>query len=163
MINSLDSHFKYFEDSTLVKVRKEFKEQRLDSLNKLITRDRKFLGPWIQHTQSAITKGGNVYKSCLILEKFTATNEKKIKEIEQQLAIISNNLDPLVSSVCLQDCQVISLLDQIKNLKFENERIIIRVSDLRGLISTKIEMMANALKEEKSVVTTPNLVSLEAT
>lgn len=39
--------------------------------------------------QDALDEGGQIYKSCLILPKFTIDIEKKIRECERQLSIIS--------------------------------------------------------------------------
>lgn len=161
LINFVDSHFESFEKLALVKVKKEFQEKRVGNLKELISKDKALLSNCIKNIQGTMY-GGKVYKYCLVLSKFTEANEKKVKEIEHQLVTISNTFDPLANSVCSQESQVMSLLNQIKNLKFENERIIGRVCELKGLISSKIEMMADALKEAKDATTTPDPVSLKA-
>lgn len=56
---------------------------------------------------------------------------------------------------------MLPLLDHIEIIRLENEKIITRVCDLRGLISTKIEVMVNALKEARSVVTALDPTGLE--
>lgn len=75
-----------------------------------------------------------------------------MKDLENQLAIIFDTFDPLAGDVSQQEGQVTSLLDNIRCLKSENDRIVGRVSELRGLISSKIEIMVSALKEAKDAM-----------
>lgn len=81
LIKFVESHFKSFEDLALAKVKNEFKK-RVDSVKELIAKDKDLLSTFIENVQGAISEGGKVYKSCLILSKSTKENEK-IKYIEQ--------------------------------------------------------------------------------
>lgn len=89
LINSMDTHFESLEKSAAVKVRGEFNAKRLRTLKRMITDDRVTLDTCIKRVQDALSKGGNIYKSCLSLSKFTKDIEKKSKEHEDQLARIS--------------------------------------------------------------------------
>lgn len=56
---------------------------------KMIEDDRVSLLVALKDIQDALDKGGNIYKSCLILSKFTIDINKKIRECESQLANVS--------------------------------------------------------------------------
>lgn len=58
-------------------------------------------------------EGGNLYKSCLSLNKFTVDIEKKSQEHRNQLESISKSVDPLTNYLNNHEDQVISLLEKI--------------------------------------------------
>lgn len=65
----------------------------------MIANDKYLLATSVKNIQSALFEGGNIYKSCLSLSKFTEDIEKKMKECEKQLADITQAFDPLTISV----------------------------------------------------------------
>lgn len=77
LIDSVDSHFEYLKKFAEEKVRNEFDARRLCTLKNMISNDRATLCNCVKSLQDAITIGGNLYKSCLFLNKFTADIEKK--------------------------------------------------------------------------------------
>ena len=138
LINSVSTHFESLEKLALVKVQKEFDARKISKLKGLIANDKSLLATCVKNIQSALSEGGRIYKSCLSLSKLTEENEKKVKDHEKELAAISNAFDPLTVSVGEQEGQVISLLDKIKSLKCDNDKVVERGCELRGLIGSKI-------------------------
>lgn len=55
----------------------------------MVVGDRVTLDTCVKGIQDALSKGGNIYKLCLSLSKFTQDIEKKTKEHEDQLAQMS--------------------------------------------------------------------------
>lgn len=55
----------------------------------MVEGDRTSLITAMKDIQDTLDEGGNIYKSCLILPKFTINIDKKIKECEGRLANIS--------------------------------------------------------------------------
>lgn len=119
LINSMDTHFESLEKSVEVKVHNEFNAKRLRTLKRMIADDRASLDTCVKSMQDGLSEGDNIYKSCLSLSKFTKDIEKKSKEHEEQLAKISQSLDPLSTSMNSKEDQLISLLDKIKSLSHE--------------------------------------------
>lgn len=68
--------------------------------------DRITLDASIKSVDEALSKGGNIYTSCLKLSKFTQDIEKKIKENEDQLDHWSQSFDPLLVSLSGHEAQV---------------------------------------------------------
>lgn len=64
-INSIDTHFESFEKSAEEKVLNEFNAKRLQTLKKMIAKDRVTLGVYLKSMQDALFEGRNLYKSCL--------------------------------------------------------------------------------------------------
>lgn len=146
-----------------IKCKRSLIEKRLSQLKEVIAKDNFLLATYIKNTQGSISEVGKAYKSYLVLSKFTEGNEKKVKDLENQLATISTTFDPLASDVVQQEGQVTTLLDKIRCFKNENEKIVGRVCELRGLICLKIEIMVSALKEAKAIVVVSDLENLETT
>lgn len=84
-----------------------------------------------------------------------------MKDIEKQLATIFDAFDRLVDNVSEQEGSVISILEKIRSLKHENERIVGRACELKGIIGMKIEIMVNALKEAKETMVASDLVNID--
>lgn len=104
--------------------------------------------------QDAITVGGNLYKSCLSLNKFTTNIEKKSQEYKDQLKIMSKSVDPLSNSLSQHENQVIYLLEKIQSLSYDWERIIGKVGELRSHIVPKLDVMLNSLQDAQSALKT---------
>lgn len=120
----------------------------------MIAYDRSLLDTCVKTIQDALSKWGNVYKSFLSSSKFVEDIEKKIKENEKQLANISQSFDLLNTYVADQEGQVVSLLDKIKSLTHDKDKIISRVGELRSLITPKMDTMLSTLKEARDVIAT---------
>lgn len=103
LINSVSTHFESLEKSAEVKVQKEFDDKRFNRLKCMITNEKSLLATCVKNIQSALSKGGKIYKSCFSLSKLTKENEKKIKDHEKQLAAIYYAFDPLIVSVGKQE------------------------------------------------------------
>lgn len=99
MINSVDTHFESFEKFVEEKVQHEFNTKRLQNLKKMIANDKVTLDTCVKSMQEALSEGGNLYKSCLSLKRFTKDFEKNSKEHEDELACISQSVDPLLVSL----------------------------------------------------------------
>lgn len=89
LIDFVDTHSESLEKFVEAKVHSEFNAKRLGTLKRMISDDRVVLDTCIKSTQDALSEGGNIYKSCLSLSKFTDDIEKKSKEHEMQLVGIS--------------------------------------------------------------------------
>jgi hypothetical protein len=115
----------------------------------MIVNDRDSLSIWVKCIQGAIFEGGNIYKSCITMKKFTIDFDERIKDQEAKLITISQDFDPKTSSIVDHEGQIISLHDKIIGIVHEKNRVVERVCELRGLIGPKIEKMFSALKEAK--------------
>lgn len=60
-----------------------------------------------------------------------------------------------------QEAQVISLLDKIKSLMHDRDKIVGRVGELQSLIAPKMETMFCALKKAQAAMVTNDLVDLQ--
>lgn len=88
-----------------------------------------------------MNEGGEIYKSCLLLPKFTIEVDKKNKECEGQVAGISQTYSPQAIFVSNYEAQVMSLLDKKKCLNQEKDRIIDRVGELTNLITPRLDTL----------------------
>lgn len=116
LINFMDSHFQSFEKYAKEKVRNEFYVRRLQTLKKLVADDRTNLDMGKKGIQDALSEGGNIYKSCSQLSKFTQDIKSKIKAHEDQLVKLSQSFDLLSISLSGHEKQVISLLEKLRSL-----------------------------------------------
>lgn len=94
----------------------------------------------------------NLYKSCLSLNNFTMDIEKKSQEYKDQLENISKLVGPLSNSLSHLKKQVISLLEKIQNLSYDQERLIGRVGELRSHIVPELDMILNCLKDAQNAL-----------
>lgn len=89
MLKSVDSHFDSLEKVAKGKVLSHFNAMRLRTILRMVEGNRVSLITDLKDIQEALDEGGKIYKSCLLLLKFTIELDKKIKECEGQLAGIS--------------------------------------------------------------------------
>lgn len=134
-LKSVDSYFESLEKTAKAKVLRNFNSMRMRTVLKMIEGDKKCLVTCVKGIQDALVEGGRIYKSCLLLPKFTIEVDKKIKECEGQLGNLSQSYDPQSVFASSKENQVISLLDKIKSLSQEKDRIVGRVGELRNLIT----------------------------
>ncbi|XP_059066371.1 uncharacterized protein LOC131857687 [Cryptomeria japonica] len=85
MVKLVDSHFESLEKATEVKALSHFNAKRLRTVLRMVEGDRISLITGVKGIQEALDKGGKIYKSCLLLLKFTIELDKKIKECEGKL------------------------------------------------------------------------------
>lgn len=71
IINFVDSHFQSFEKSDEEKVHNEFYARMLQTLKKIVADNKITLDIGIKCIKEALSKRGNIYKSCLMLSRFT--------------------------------------------------------------------------------------------
>lgn len=128
----------------------------------MISHDRSLLDTCVKSIQNALSERGNVYKSCLLSSKFVEDIKNQIKEDEKQLEDISQSFDPLTTSMANQEGQVVSLLDKIKSLTHDKDKIIGRVGELQSLITLKMDTMLSALKEAQDAIATNDLADLQS-
>jgi hypothetical protein len=127
----------------------------------MISNDRYLLVICVKNIQSLFLEGSNIYKSCTTLKKFTINTKKMIKEKEEKIACISQFFDLLITYVVNHEGKAISLIDKIKFLMHENNWVIERVYELRGIIGPKMETMLCALKEAKDAIEVSQLENLQ--
>lgn len=130
-------------------------------MKKMIAKDRVTLDACVKSMKDALSEGGNMYKSCLSLKKFTKDIEKKSKDHEDELASISQLVDPLSVSLSSHEDQVTSLLEKIRSLNHDKDRIIGRVGELRNWITPKLDIMLVALKDSQHALANSNLIDLK--
>lgn len=82
MTKVVDSHFESLQKAVDVKVLNNFNAMRLRIVLKMVEGDRVSLITDMKGISEALNEGGNIYKSCLLLPKFTIDLDKKIKEWE---------------------------------------------------------------------------------
>lgn len=148
----MDIHFQSFEKSTEEKVRNEFHARRFQTLKNMVIDDRITLDASIKSIQEALSEGGNIYKSCLKLSKFTQDIERKIKEHEDQLDQLSQSFDLLLVSLSGHEAQVVSLLEKIRSLNRENVKIVDKVCELKSLITPKMDIILSGLKDAQAAM-----------
>lgn len=73
----------------LKKVQNEFNTKKLGNLKRMIVKDKATFAECVKNMQDALFEGGNLYKSYLSLNEFTADIEKKYKVHENELECIS--------------------------------------------------------------------------
>jgi len=146
----VSTHFESLEKSAKPKVQKEFNNKRFDALKGLIGVDRMVLDASVKSIQNALPEGGNVYTFCLSYPKVIKDIEDKIKVSKKKLSSVSKSFDHVTVSVASKESQAISLIEDIKKLTKEKESIEAMMSELRGLISPKMEAMFNALTEAQA-------------
>lgn len=88
MLKAVDSHFESLEKVADVKVLNHFNAMRLRIVLRMVEGDRVNLITDVKAIQEALNKCRKIYKSCLLLSKFTIELDKKINECEGQLASI---------------------------------------------------------------------------
>lgn len=84
------------------------------------------------------------FKSCLILPKFTIDIDKKIREYEGQLVVISQSFAPLSIFTSSLEAQIINLTNKIKRLSAEKEQLIRREGELRILVTPRLDTLLGA-------------------
>lgn len=127
MLKTIDSHFVPLEKATDGKVLKQFNPMWLRKGLKMVEGNRVSLISSLKTIQEALDEGSKIYKSCLILPKFTIEIDKKIKECEGQLADISQFYVSQSIFASNYEAQVMALLDKIKSLNQENDRVDSRI------------------------------------
>ncbi|XP_059075386.1 uncharacterized protein LOC131875318 [Cryptomeria japonica] len=118
----------------------------------MIAKDKVTLDACVKSMQDSLSEGGNLCKSCLSQSNFTADIEKKSKAHEDELECISHSVYPLSVSLGSHENQVISLVDKMISLSHNRERIIGRVGEIRSLITPKLDIMLNALKDTRDAL-----------
>lgn len=131
-------------------------------MKRMIAKDRATLGECVKSLQDALSKGENLYKSFLSLNKFSANIEMKSKVYEKNLEYISQLVDSLSASLSSHENHVISLLEKIKSLNHDRERIIGRVDEVRSLITPKLDIMLNALKDTQDALANNDPVDVKS-
>lgn len=94
MLKLVDSHFVSLANATEAKVLSQFNAMRLRIILRMIEGDRASLITNMKGIQDGLEEGGKIYKSCLLLPKFTIDLDKKTKECEGQLVGISQCYGP---------------------------------------------------------------------
>lgn len=122
LINFVDSHFQSLGKPVKEKIYNEFYARRFQELKNMVANNRVTLDVGIKGIQDALSKGGNIYKSFLILSRFTQVIESKIKTHEDRLVKLSRSFDPLLVSLSGHEKQVISLLEKIRSLNQKNKK-----------------------------------------
>lgn len=91
MLKAVDYHFESLEKVADVNILIYFNAMRLRTILRMVEDDRVSLITSVRSIREALNEGGKIYKSCLLLLKFTIDLDKKIKECEGQLASISQS------------------------------------------------------------------------
>jgi len=104
LVNSLSTHFDSLEKLAEEKVWKEFLGKSFTEAQGIITNDRSTLDIGIKSLENALKDGGNMYKFFLSWPKVIEDIEKKVKEQEGKLSSLSQNFDPLTTSLINQEC-----------------------------------------------------------
>lgn len=107
----------------------------------MIEDDRVKLNKVLQVISDALTKGGKLYKSCLIFHKFTANIDKQISVCLVKLASISQSFDPNVTPTNNVDGKFLALNDKISRINTEKDKILRRVGELHNLIAPWLDTM----------------------
>lgn len=107
----------------------------------MIEDDRVRLNKGLQTISEALTKGGKIYKSCLILPKFMVDIDKQINLCHPNLAGISQSFDCNVAITSSIEGKVMALNDQISSLNVEKDRILRKVGELWNLIAPRMDTM----------------------
>ncbi|XP_059073528.1 uncharacterized protein LOC131874258 [Cryptomeria japonica] len=147
LLKSIDSHFVSLKKDTEAKLISVFNAKRMRTVLRMISGDKTKLVSCVKSIQDALVEGGKIYKLCLLLLKFTIEIEKKIKEHEVNLANLSQSFDPQSIFVSKKEDQVISLLDKIKSLNQEKDKIVGRVRELRSLITPQLDSFLSSLQD----------------
>ncbi|XP_059069826.1 uncharacterized protein LOC131046319 [Cryptomeria japonica] len=155
-----NKHFESFEKSTNEKVQNEFNAKRLQNLKRMIAKDKATLGECVKRMQDALSKGGNLYKSCLSLNKFTTDIEKKSKVHENELECISQSVDSLEASLSSHENQVICL-EKIRSLNYDREIFFGRVGEARSLITPTMDIMMSALRDTQDALASHGLEDIK--
>lgn len=85
--------------------------------------------------------------SFLLLSKFTIELDKKIGKCEGQLTDISQSYSPKAIFASNYEAQVMSLLDKIKSLNQEKDRVFGRVGKMRNLITSQLDTLLTNLQD----------------
>lgn len=152
LINFVDEHFESFERSVEEKVLNEFNANRLQNLKRMISKDKATLGECVKRMQDKLFVSGNLYKSCLSLNKFTTDIENKSKVHENEFERISQSVDSLTISLSSHENQVTSLLGKIRSLNHDQNKIVGRVGEVRSLITPKMNIMQSAFKDAQDTL-----------
>ncbi|XP_057833904.1 uncharacterized protein LOC131044567 [Cryptomeria japonica] len=133
-----------------IKVWNEFDAKRFGELQKMIANDRSLLDTYVKGIQDALSKGGNVYKSCLSFPKFVADIEKHIMANEKLLTIISQSFDPLKKydrEGYIQSCKKSQNLGGYLHVSIEVEDIFRNMEDADA--KEVIDQLNNELAEKR--------------
>lgn len=113
----------------------------MQTFQKMIEDDRVRLNKGLQNISEALRKGGKIYKSCLILPKFTLDIDKQINVFQGKLKGISQAFDSNVSLASSVEGQVMALIDQSLGLNSDKERIMRWIGELWNLIAPWMDTM----------------------
>lgn len=141
ILKEIDTHFESPKKVVDVKILNHFNAMRLRIVLRMVEGDRASLITYMKGIQEALKEGSKIYKSCLLLSKFTIEIFKKIKECEGQLASISQSYSPHVIFASNYEAQVMYLLDKIKSLNQEKDRVIGRVGEMRNMFTPQLDTL----------------------
>lgn len=108
--------------------------------------------------QDALDEGSHIYKSCLILPKFTIDIDKKIRECEGQLSRISQSYAPQSVSASDFESQVFCILNKIKSLNQVMDKILGRIGEVRNFITPQIYSLMSSMQDAKDALDKPFLI-----
>lgn len=141
LINNVNTNFESLEKSTTKRVLDRFKEVHMQTFQKMIETDRVRLKKGLQTILEALTEGGKIYKSCLILPKFTVNIDKQIGICQGKIARISQSFDSNVALTNNIEGKVIALNNRISSLNSDKDEILRRVGELWNLIAPQMDTM----------------------
>lgn len=133
----------------------------MQTFQKMIEDYRVRLNKGLQTISEALSEGGKIYKSCLILPKFTLDIDKKISVFQGKLDGISQSFDSNVSLTSSIEGQVMTLIDQILILNIENDRILRQFGELQNLITPQMDTKLNNNVDCMKTMTQPVLSELK--
>lgn len=122
---------------------------------KMIEDDRVRLNKGLQDISYALTKGGKLYKFCLILPKFTVDIDKQISVCQGKLASISQSFDPNVAPTSSVEGHILALNDYISSLNVDKNTILRRVDELQKFITPWLDTMLSNKVDCMKAMTQP--------
>lgn len=81
----------------------------------MIKNDKAQIEKELKLIDEALTKGGKIYKSCLVLTNFTTEIDKQIDNFIGQLAHISQAYDPTTNLTKSIEGQILGITKKIRN------------------------------------------------
>lgn len=137
-----------------------FKEIRKQIFLKMIEDDRVTLNKRLQTISDTLSEASQLYKSCLILPKFTIDIDNQIGVYQDKLPSISQSFDPIVTLTRSIEGQIIALNDQISSLQVDKEKVLRKVDELENLISIQLDTMLSNKEDCMKKISQPISSSL---
>lgn len=141
LVNNVNTNFDSLEKFATQKVLDKFKNVWMQNFQKMIEDDRVRLNKRLHIISDALSKGGKLYKSCLIFPKFTVDVNKQIGVCQGKLASISQSFDPNINLTNNIQGQIIAINDQISSFQVDKDTILRKVSELQNLIAPQLDNM----------------------